>query len=125
MKTAIIGAIVSIVGSLPGTTIHYEAPQPERVRAIVTAYTSSEDETDDTPHITASGERTRDGIVANNCLKFGTVVEIDSRHYEVQDRLNKRYGCERFDIWMESKGEAFEWGRRELSVAINGTDLKR
>ena len=118
MKTAIIGAIVSIVGSLPGTTIHYEAPQPERVRAIVTAYTSSEDETDDTPHITASGERTRDGIVANNCLKFGTVVEIDSRHYEVQDRLNKRYGCERFDIWMGTKGEAFEWGRRELSVAI-------
>ena len=118
MKTVLIGAIASILGSLPGPAVHYEAPVPERTQAIVTAYTSSEDETDDTPHITASGERTRKGIVANNCLEFGTVVEIKGKHYEVQDRLNKRYGCKHYDIWVETKDEAFEWGRRELSVAI-------
>lgn len=130
MKAAIIGLVFGITvgvvmwiiawiaGSLFGPSVYYQAPEMERMKAVVMAYTSSVEETDDTPHITASGERTRKGIVANNCLEFGTKVVIGGKEYEVQDRLNKRYGCEHYDIWVETKGEAFEWGRRELSVAI-------
>ena len=82
--------------------------------AVVSAYTASEDETDDTPTITASGTSTRPGIVANNCLRFGDKVTIAGKEYEVQDRMNKRYDCAHFDIFMESKDEAIKFGRQKL-----------
>ena len=88
------------------------------VQGIITAYTSSVEETDDTPFITASNETVRDGIVANNCLPFGTEVVIDGKVYEVQDRMNSRYGCEWFDIWMTEKAAALEWGVRDRHVVI-------
>ena len=83
---------------------------------IVTAYTSEESQTDSTPFITASNQKVRDGIVANNCLPFGTKVEIAGKVYEVQDRKNKRYGCEWYDIWFASKKEALEFGIQELII---------
>ena len=121
MKTAIIGIAVSIVGSLPGTAVHYEAPHPTtEIQVVVTAYTSSEDETDDTPEITASGARTRDGIVACPAkYPFGTKVLIKGKEYECQDRMHSRYRDDNnFDIWVETKDEAFKWGRRELVIEI-------
>ena len=122
MKLIILGAILLIVvGSIPGPTVYYYRtpdPEPVKIEAVVTAYTSSVDETDSTPDITASGERTRDGIVANNCLEFGSKVVIEDKVYVVEDRMNKRYGCEHYDIWLETKDEAYEWGRRELAVII-------
>ena len=84
---------------------------------VITAYTSSEDETDSTPFITASGQRTRKGIVATNELSFGVTVEIDGGIYEVQDRTNPRYK-HLIDIWMETKEEAFEFGRQIKEVNI-------
>ncbi|MDD5606770.1 MAG: hypothetical protein PHN37_02845, partial [Candidatus Pacebacteria bacterium] len=53
-------------------------PQKEPVKklyVILTAYSSSYDETWGDPFITASGQEVRYGIVANNCLPFGTIVE--------------------------------------------------
>lgn len=88
------------------------------VRAMVTAYTSSPDETNGNPFITASGEKTRDGIVANNCLEFGEKVEIDGGVFEVQDRMSVKYGCEYFDIWMENKQEAKEFGKQVKLVLV-------
>lgn len=78
--------------------------------AIITAYSSSVDETDDTPFITASGARVNEGIAANNCLKFGTIVEINGHKFTVQDRKNRRYSCEWFDIWKQDKAEAIQFG---------------
>lgn len=86
--------------------------------AIVYAYNSVEEQTDSSPFITASGKRVRDGIVANNCLKFGTPVDILGEIYIVEDRMNSRYGCEYFDIWMESLIEAKYWGERHIEVII-------
>ena len=94
-----------------------DGPQP-LIRAEVSAYNSEVGQTDDTPFITASGLHVKHGIVANNCLAFGTEVEIQGETYEVQDRMNSRYGCHNFDIWMESKDEALNWGRQTLAVAI-------
>lgn len=108
--------------------IEYQAPDyhpagpvamaRKTVRAVVTAYTSSIDETDEDPFITASGQMTREGIVANNCLPFGTFVWIGNKLYEVADRMNARYGCEHFDVWLETKAEAWEWGRQMHEIAI-------
>ncbi len=88
------------------------------MNAVVVAYTSDPAETDDSPFITASNTRVRHGIVANNCFDFGTKVAIGDSIYEVQDRMNSRYGCDVFDIWMETKAEAYEWGRQRLTVFI-------
>ena len=43
---------------------------------IVTAYSSTPDQTDATPFITANGTTVHDGIIAANWLKFGTRVRI-------------------------------------------------
>ena len=40
--------------------------------AWVTAYSSTPEETDDTPFVTASGTSVRDGVIATNFLEFGT-----------------------------------------------------
>ena len=88
---------------------HYEEIIEPRVvlktleKQVVYAYSSSIDETDDTPFITASGTRTRKGVVANNCYAFGTIVSIAEDEYVVEDRMNARYGCHVWDVWQPSK----------------------
>lgn len=37
-------------------------------------------------------------IVANNCLKLGSKVSLEGKTYTVADRLNKRFGCNHYDI---------------------------
>lgn len=90
------------------------------VLATITAYTSSVDETDDTPFITASGARTGHGIIA--CppkYPFGTQVVLEGKTFTCEDRMNRRYhDQERFDIWVETKDVAFDWGVRDLEVKI-------
>ena len=88
------------------------------VSATVTAYTSSEDETDSTPFENASGTRPARGSVAcPRALAFGTQVVIEGKTYKCDDRMHHKY-ADRYDIWVESKAEAFEWGRRTLAVVI-------
>lgn len=96
----------------------YERQAYRIVHAVVTAYTSDPAETDDTPTITASGTTTRPGVAANNCLPFGTRIEVGGRRYVVEDRMNARYGCDRYDLWTESKSDALSWGRRKVEVSI-------
>jgi len=87
-------------------------------KAIITAYSADKHQTDDTPTITASNQKVREGIVANNCLPFGNRVIIGDKIYEVQDRMNPRYGCERFDVFMRDYKSAKEFGVRELPVLV-------
>ena len=86
--------------------------------AVVTAYSSDTAETDSTPFIAASGERVKEGMIANNCLEFGRKIVIEGKEYEVLDRMNRRYGCEHFDLWMLDKRSALEFGRQRLLVYI-------
>ena len=91
------------------------------IEANVTAYTASVDETDNTPCITASGHNicpTRFPIVANNCLGFGIRVSIRGVIYRVHDRGAVRHGCAWFDILVDNKAEAYEWGIRREQVKI-------
>ena len=99
-------------------SIYTPEPENKKVVAILTAYSSSIDETWGDPHITASGERVRDGIIANNCLPFGTIVEIDGLYFEVLDRKNERYSCEWFDIWQPSKQDALNFGIKKDYIKI-------
>ena len=88
------------------------------IEGKVTAYTSDPTETDDTPFLTASQTQVRDGVIANNCLPFGTEVEIAGNTYVVEDRMNRRYGCEWFDIWMAEKQDALEWGVKNITIEV-------
>ncbi|MDO8558846.1 MAG: hypothetical protein Q7R84_00770 [bacterium] len=98
---------------LPSSTL----PEPKvikTVKVIVTAYSSSVFETDDTPTITASNTEVRDGIIANNLLPFGTKVRLpelyDDKIFVVEDRMNRRKGSYHFDIWFPSHSEAKNFG---------------
>lgn len=87
----------------------------------VTAYSSTVDQCDSTPFITASGTRVRDGIIATNALAFGTKVKFPSLYgdkiFTVEDRMNKRYS-DRADIWFETREEAIRFGVRKLEMVI-------
>lgn len=115
MKYFILPLAVFTLLQIPSVT-YYTASVVQIAK--VSAYTSDVAETDDTPTITASGTTTRHGVVANNCLEFGTEVQIDGRTFVVEDRMNVRYGCDHYDIWMPTKSEAREWGVKQLAVNV-------
>ena len=88
--------------------------------AEVSAYSSTPDQTSGNPFITASGQRVHDGVIANNCLEFGTKVVFEGKEYEVLDRMNRRYGCDNYDIWKNSRSEALAFGRQQLEITYVG-----
>lgn len=86
----------------------------------VSAYTSYE--TGST--LTASGLTARAGeTVACDHLPFGTELYIPSleKTFIVQDRFGGGY-TDRLDIYMESQDQAWEFGRRWLSVMYEEED---
>ena len=88
---------------------------------MVTAYNSLPEQTDDTPFITASGTRTRDGIIAANFLPIGAIVRFPDvygeKEFIVEDRMNKRYYY-KADIWMAEKQDALNFGAKVLKIEI-------
>lgn len=98
---------------------------PERVvktmRLYVTAYSSTPEQTDDTPFITASGKLVRDGVVATNLLPLGTKIKIPelygSKVFVVEDRMNPR-NDQHVDIWFPTYWEARYFGIQRASVVV-------
>ena len=92
------------------------------VNASVSAYTASADECGNANGITASGKSVSRGMVAApQRLSFGTEVQIKGRRYTVEDRggaIKVRNGVYHIDIFVPTKKEAFEWGRRKLKIRI-------
>ena len=92
-----------------------------RENVYITAYSSRAQETDDTPFITASGTRVRDGVVAANWLPIGTKVRIPSlfgdKIFVVEDRMHKR-NAEKLDIWFAETSDAYKFGVRRARVEI-------
>jgi len=96
--------------------------EAKRLVVIATAYTSSREECDDTPFITASGKKVRWGIIAaDKSIPFGTKVYIPyfKQTFVVEDRGGAIKG-NRIDIWMEKKEDAIKFGKRKLVIYILG-----
>jgi 3D (Asp-Asp-Asp) domain-containing protein len=91
---------------------------PEEKLGIFSAYTADEAQTDSSPTITASNKTVQEGFIANNCLPFGTKIRVNGKIFEVQDRMNKRYGCDNFDIFMNEYSEAINFGRQTIKYEI-------
>lgn len=88
---------------------------------VATAYSSTPDQTDDSPFITAQGTYVRDGIVAANFLPFGTRIRIPDIYgdkiFEVEDRMNRRY-WHRVDVWFPDRQTALEFGIKTIKIHI-------
>jgi len=114
----------------PGPT-QESKPFPRKVFRIpitVTGYSSTPDQTDDSPYVTASNTRVRQGIVAlsRDLLReftpgapfgYGDRLEIEGvGSFLVEDTMNPRY-TKRADIWFSTRTAAKRWGVRQLTVA--------
>lgn len=90
---------------------------------VITAYSSTPQETDSSPFITASGTRVRDGVVAANFLKFGTKVKIPQIYgdkiFVVEDRMAPR-NSNKVDVWMPSRGQALQFGVKQAEIIVLG-----
>jgi|GEM_PF-529593 len=88
--------------------------------ANISAYTAAFDETDSGDGITASGKRvkTHHTIACPRTYAFGTQIKVEGYGtYTCEDRGGAIKG-HKFDIYMETKAEAFAFGRRNLTVTV-------
>ncbi|MGB9726581.1 MAG: hypothetical protein ACP5OX_00780 [Minisyncoccia bacterium] len=95
---------------------------PKKIEVIVTGYSSTPEETDDTPFITASGKVVEEGVVAANFLEFGTKVRFPElfgdKIFIVEDRMHQRFNEGRVDIWFKTKQEAKDFGIQTTIMEI-------
>jgi len=112
---------VVIESKNPVTSVRTKTATVKEYVVTATAYSSTVDQTDDTPFITASGTYVRDGIAAANFLPFGTVFRIPDLYgdkvFVVEDRMNQRY-WHRVDIWFPERQMAKEFGIKQIRIEI-------
>lgn len=96
--------------------------QPLRVLATVTAYSSTSDQTDSTPRITAANTSVREGIVAANFLPFGARIKFPElfgdKTFVVEDRLHPK-NSHKIDIWFPTRRAAKEFGVRATLMEVS------
>lgn len=91
------------------------------VVVTVTGYSSSVEETDDTPFTTALGTKVRPGVAAANWLPLGAEIKMPDlfgdQVFVIEDRMNRRHP-NRVDIWFPTANEALRFGIRETRIEI-------
>jgi 3D (Asp-Asp-Asp) domain-containing protein len=87
----------------------------------ITAYSSTPEQTDSTPFITASGYPVKDGVIASNFLEFNTRIRIPELYgdkiFIVKDRMAKK-NSDKIDIWFSSTEEALKFGVKKARIEI-------
>lgn len=95
-----------------------EVPK-RKMRVLATAYSSTVDQCDSTPFITANGTHVYDGTLAANFLKFGTKVRFPSLYgdkiFTVEDRMKSDY---KVDLWFPTRQEAINFGAKWIEMEI-------
>lgn len=90
-------------------------------KVVITAYSSTPDQTDSDPFTMANGKRVHDGAIAANFLPFGTKVRIPDlfgdKVFVVEDRMHGRFS-KRVDIWMPNRQDAIRFGLRNATIEI-------
>ncbi len=94
--------------------------KPQRtMRVLATAYSSTVDQCDSTPFITANGTHVHDGTLAANFLKFGTRVKFPTLYgdkiFIVEDRMKSNY---KVDLWFPTRQEAKNFGAKWIEMEI-------
>lgn len=129
---------IAVEHEVPVPVVQFASiPEQAQVMEItMTAYSSTPDQTDPTPFITASGQRVHDGIIAVSRdlelrgLSFGTKLivtdilgpgcgpkanELIGKVLEVQDRMHRRKS-KQIDVWAPTKQDALNIGRCSVKV---------
>lgn len=92
------------------------------IKVVVTAYSSTPDQTDETPFTTASGKSVKDGIIANNMLPFGTKIKIPGLYgdkvFTVEDRMASYKSNYHIDIWMPNYTQAKNFGVKTVDIQV-------
>lgn len=87
----------------------------------ITAYSSTPEQTDSSPFITASGYPVEDGIIASNFLEFNTKIKIPDLYgdkvFVVKDRMAKK-NSDKIDIWFSSTEAALKFGVKKARIEI-------
>jgi len=132
-------ALLALAVALP---VGVQASGPAVLVLKATAYTSSVRETDTTPFVTATGARTRFGIIAvsrdllGSELPYGSKVKIEDLGdwrtgrgkgrfdkmlkdvvFVVEDTMHKRKR-QQIDVWMPDRSLALKWGVRRVRVTV-------
>jgi len=121
--------LVQQSAALSQSTHEIEVPKKEKVATAIvpirkrmvtaTAYSSTVDQCDSTPFITANGTHVHDGTIAANFLKFGTKVRLPSLYgdkiFIVEDRMKSDY---KVDIWFPTRQEAKNFGVKWTEIEI-------
>jgi 3D (Asp-Asp-Asp) domain-containing protein len=101
---------------------NYTRKAVKTIKVVVTAYSSTPEQTDDTPFITASGKCVKDGVIANNMLPFGTKVRIPKLYgnkvFVVEDRMNKKKSNYHIDIWFPTYTQAKNFGVKTVDIEV-------
>jgi 3D (Asp-Asp-Asp) domain-containing protein len=115
---------IMAVDAPPSTTASNKTPQKKsgQTRYVVaTAYSSTSDQTDSSPFITANGSHVYDGLVAANFLPFHTKIKIPQvfgdKVFTVEDRMNSRYS-NRIDVWFPNRELAYNFGIQKVKIEI-------
>lgn len=98
-------------------------PSTGTLAVTISSYTSTVEECDSSPFITASGSHVHMGTAAWNGMPFGTKFTIPEISgdlvYTVEDRGSMRVmGTHTVDLWRPTKAEAFAIGRRPATVVF-------
>jgi 3D (Asp-Asp-Asp) domain-containing protein len=111
--------VVSFVSSEEQVTVL------EVFHTTITGYSSTVDQTNSDPFITASGHWVRDGIVAANFLPFGTQIRIPEafgdKIFVVKDRMNRRHN-NRVDVWFQTRQQALNFGIKYTYIEVVETN---
>lgn len=119
---AILTMLSTISSASAGNSGQVASSSPNKELVVeATAYSSTFDQTDDTPFITANGTYVHDGVVAANFLPFGTTIKIPEVYgdkvFVVKDRMHRRFQ-KRIDIWFPDRQSALRFGYQELKIQI-------
>jgi 3D (Asp-Asp-Asp) domain-containing protein len=106
-----------------------------------TAYNSTVSQTDSSPRVTATGARTRFGVIALSrdmlrTIPYGSQVRLEDMGalgsgagrgrfnsmlqgvvFIVEDTMNKRIS-RTVDVWFHSRSTAMRWGKRQVKLTI-------
>ncbi len=121
---SMLGPLAPKLGIEEADTAPSQSVNQETDLRIITAYSSTPDQTDSTPFITASGSYVEDGIVAANFLEFNTKIRFPELYGEkvfiVKDRMAKK-NSHKIDIWFPTREEANRFGVKKTRIEIIGS----
>ena len=93
-----------------------------RFPVVLTGYSSTPGQTDNSPYITASGTFVRDGVVANNLLSFGAKIRIPELYgdkiFIVEDRMSSKKGYYHVDVWFPDYWQALSFGAKKAYIEV-------